>query len=142
MGAPIRVLILYHDEATRRAMRVGLDGVSDILIVGEAPGDQALAHIQSLQPDVILWAINAADLPAIGQVQQGRIIVLAAADQGPLVLEALRAGAVGHLNWEAARPEQLSAAVRAVSRGEAVLSPLVAGWVLDQVLERWRRRET
>ncbi len=142
MGAPIRVLLLDHDTTTRQMIRASLNDASDILVVGEAASDQALNYIQALQPDVILWAICVTDLPTIARVQRGRIIALTPADQESLRLEALRAGAAGHLDRETIQPGPVIAAVRAVHRGEAVLSPPVAGRILDQVLARRRGRET
>jgi len=144
VGNPIRVAIVDDDEGFRQAARGWLDGASDVLMVGDAQsGQETLRWLRQVRPDVVLIDVAAASAAQVGEVAaDAGVIVLHGAGQEPVVLEALRAGALGHLEKTDIRPAQVLAAIRAVSRGQAVLSPPVAGWILDQVLERRRRRET
>lgn len=134
MDDPIRVAIVDDDGAFRQAVRGWFDGASDIVIAGEAQGGQeTLQRLREVHPDVVLLDVAA----AASQVREisalARVIVLHLPGQEALTLEALRAGALGHLDKQNTRPPQAIAAVRAVSRGEAVLSPAMAGWIMDEV---------
>ncbi len=133
MDDPIRVAIVDDDGAFRQAGRGWFDGAGDIVIVGAAQGRQeTLQWLREVHPDVVLL-----DVAAASQVREisvlARVIVLHLPGQEALALEALRAGALGHLDKQNTRPPQAIAAVRAVSRGEAVLGPAMAGWIMDAV---------
>lgn len=136
MSDPIKVAIVDGDGAFCRTMAEWLGEASDIEIVGSAPGGlQMLDWLGQMRPDVVLMDVAAASLTQVRQVaDQARVIVLHGAGQEPLVLKALRAGALGHLDRQNARPSQAIAAVRAVSRGETVISPAIAGLMLDEIV--------
>ncbi len=136
MDEPIQIAIVSNDEQSRQTARQWLDGADNVQIVGERQGGpEAIPWLRQVRAEVVLLdieALAAAELrEAAAQVQ---VIVLHLAGQEPEVLEALRAGARGHLDKENTRPSQAVAAVRAVSRGEAVVSPTVAGLMLDEVM--------
>jgi DNA-binding NarL/FixJ family response regulator len=61
-----------------------------------------------------------------------RILVLTTYDQDSYVLPAVEAGATGYLLKDTPR-EELLQAVRAVAKGETILSPSVAGRLVNQV---------
>ena len=140
MGDPIRVAIVDDDEGFRQAARGWFDGASDVLIVGEVQGGQEIPRwLCKVQPDVVLMDVTVVSAAQVRQVAAlAGVIVLHRAGQEPLVLEALRAGALGHLEKPDIRPAQVLAAIRAVSRGQAVLSPALAGRIVDEVAERYR----
>jgi len=138
---PIRVAIVDDDGAFRQAGRGWFDGAGDIVIVGTAQSERETLHwLYEVHPDVVLL-----DVAAASQVREisvlARVIVLHLPGQEALALEALRAGALGHLDKQNTRPPQAIAAVRAVSRGEAVLSPPLAGWMLDEITQRRRQSD-
>ena len=144
VGNPIRVAIVEDEAETGQAVRGWFKGTANLLIVGEVrSNEETLRYLEEVQPDVVLMDVAAASAAQVRQVAAlAGVIVLHTAGQEPGVLEALRAGALGHLDRQNVRPSQALAAIRAVSRGQAVLSPSVAGRILDQVLERRRRGET
>jgi len=144
VGNPIRVAIMEDEGETGQTVRGWFEGTDNLLIVGEVrSNEETLRYLEEVQPDVVLMDVTIASAAQVRQVAAlAGVIVLHRAGQEPLVLEALRAGALGHLDRRNVRPSQAVAAVRAVSRGEAVLSPPLAGWVLDQVLEGRGRGET
>ncbi len=139
VGNPIRVVVV-GSEPCRQAVRGWLDGAGDILIVEEVPdGQEVLRRLCEIHPDVVLVEVSVAPTMGVREMAaHAGIIVLHAAGQEAAVLEALRAGALGHLDWQTTRPPQALAAVRAVRRGEAVLSPDLAGQILDEVVFRLR----
>ncbi len=143
MGDPIRVAIVDDNERSRQAVREWFDGASNVAIVGERPGGpEVLRWLRHVQPEVLL--LDVAALPA-EQIREtaawARVIVLHVPDQEPLVLEALRGGALGHLDKTNAHSSQAIAAVRAASRGVAFLSPAMAGRILDEVTRKLHREE-
>jgi len=141
VGNPIRVAIVDDDEGFRQAARGWLDGASDVLMVGDAQsGQETLRWLRQVRPDVVLIDVDAASAAQVRDIAaDAGVIVLHGAGQEMRVLEALRAGALGHLEKPDIRPAQALAAVRAVSRGQAVLSPALAGQVLDEVVLRLKR---
>jgi len=138
--SPVRVVIVDDDDGFRRGMCGWLNGAGDILVVGDLRGGQeTLRWLRQVQPDVVLIDVDAASAAQVRELAaDAGVIVLHGAGQETRVLEALRAGALGHLEKPDIRPAQALAAIRAVSRGEAVLSPALAGRIVDEVAERYR----
>jgi DNA-binding NarL/FixJ family response regulator len=144
----IKVSIVDNNDLFRQKTRVLLEGADGITVVGEAKeGRQAIALIRETRPDVILLDISvrpAGNLQAMGQICElfpdARIIVLNGEGQEQLALEAFKKGALGHLVKEKVQPVEMVKAIYAVSRGEAVLSPVIAGCILDEVIQEQCRR--
>jgi DNA-binding NarL/FixJ family response regulator len=67
-----------------------------------------------------------------------KILVLGSASQGEVALNALRKGAQGHLIKGASLPEEIVTAIHAVRRGESVISPALAGAILDEISYRYQ----
>ncbi|HET8672569.1 MAG TPA: response regulator transcription factor [Thermoleophilaceae bacterium] len=102
----------------------------ELELVGQATdGRQALADIQSLQPDVALIDMRIPGLTGLEVLAaakrdalETRVVFLSAHLDGDLVYRAIASGAAGYLSKEADRDEILDA-VTAVSRGQVVLAP-------------------
>ncbi len=133
MGEVIRVLLADDHPALRVGLRVLLDQAPDVEVVGEAgSGEEALAQIETLQPDVavldcLLPSLAGAEVAAKVQ-RQGlptRVLALSAYEDEKYVRGMLEAGAVGYL-LKSEAPERIVAAVRAAARGEGYFSPAVA----------------
>ena len=128
----IRVLLVDDQALVRAGFRALLDAQDDIEVVGEAAdGERAVALTGQLVPDVVLMDIRMpgtdgltatkqiAARPALAGV---RIVILTTFDLDEYVFEALRVGASGFLVKDT-EPVELIQAVRAVARGDALLSP-------------------
>ncbi len=147
MPQSIRVAIVDQDTVCQQ-MSTLLESVGGFTVVGEASDeDRALALVRDRQPDVLLLRLEAlgSDGPeAVAQVRAlspgTQVIVWNELGQEALVLEAFRQGALGHLVRGQAGPEAIVRAIRAVHRGEAVLSPALAGRILDEVVQGLRER--
>ena len=129
----IHVFIVDDHVLYREGVRKMLSMAPDIEIVGEAAsGDEAIAQVLTLQPDVVLMDLK---MPGVNGIEATRRIIHARPRIGVLVLTmfetddtvvaAMRAGARGYLLKDADQEEVLRA-VKAVSRGEAIFSPAIA----------------
>lgn len=140
---PIRILLAEDHGLVRAGIRSLLQGLSGILVVGEAAdGLQAVELISSLRPDVVLMDIS---MPGLNGLEasirisrshpQVRIIILSMHAGKEYVLAAMRAGASGYLLKDAGT-EELEMAVKSVGRGEIFLSPGVSRHLVDDYLTR------
>jgi DNA-binding NarL/FixJ family response regulator len=135
----IRVLIADDQELVRAGFSMIIDSRDDLDVVGEAgDGVQAVALTRSLRPDVVLMDVRMPRMDGIEATRQlvaagspARVIILTTFDLDEPVFAALRAGASGFLLKDT-RPDDLTAAVRVVARGEALLAPTVTRRLLDR----------
>jgi DNA-binding NarL/FixJ family response regulator len=134
---PLRVLVVEDHPLFRKGVVALLDSVPDLAVAGVAvSGEEAVAQAGALRPDVVLMDLQ---LPGMSGIEATRAIVAADPDVRVLVLSlfededsvflALRAGARGYVLKDADE-EELTGAIRAVARGEAIFSQAVAGRVL------------
>ena len=144
---PIRLLIVDDHPVVRDGLRGIFSGDPNYEVVGEAAdGAQAVALAERLRPDVILIDLHMPGMDGVNAIRElvqlvppPRILVLTTYDQDSDVLPAIEAGANGYLLKDAPRDE-LMRGVRAVAEGKTVLSPSVAGRLVNQV--RNPQRET
>jgi DNA-binding NarL/FixJ family response regulator len=140
----IRVLVADDQKLVRGGFRLMLEQHADLEVVGEAgDGAEAVRLTRSLQPDVVLMDIQMPVLDGIAATEQivrsgsTRVLVLTTFDVDDYVVEALRTGASGYLLKDV-DPEDLVAAIRAVSAGELPLAPAVLRRVVSAYVERGR----
>lgn len=134
----IRVAIADDHHLVRQGIRALLEKAEDIQVVGEAAdGQEAVELVQRLIPDVLVIDIAMPRLNGIEGVRQiralqlkTRMLILSMYSDDVLVRQALRSGARGYL-VKRALIDELLLAVRATSRGEAFVSPEVAGHLLN-----------
>ena len=136
----ITVVLVDDDWMSRSTLAQTLTGAG-LEVVGEATnGEDAIEIVLDVRPDVVLIAIN---LPGISGVQAierlglltpaSRVLVLTHSEQNQVV-EAIVAGASGYI-LKTAPPKAIIAAVTATAAGESVLSPQVAGKLLERIRE-------
>jgi DNA-binding NarL/FixJ family response regulator len=134
---PLRVLVVEDHPLFRKGVVALLEAVPDLSVAGVAvSGEDAVARAPELRPDVVLMDLQ---LPGMSGIDATRAIVAAQPDVRVLVLTlfedehsvflALRAGARGYVLKDADEDE-LTGAIRAVARGEAIFGQAVAGRVL------------
>ncbi|MDT7787742.1 MAG: hypothetical protein QOF58_6161 [Pseudonocardiales bacterium] len=135
---PIRVFLVDDHSVVRRGMRAFFDMLDDIDVIGEAADGQAsldelavLAAREEL-PDVVLMDLLMPRLDGIGATRaikrlypQVEVVALTSFSEAERVHAALEAGAAGYLLKDA-EADQVSAAVRAATRGQVHLDPAVA----------------
>lgn len=140
MSAPIRILLADDQELIRLGFRLVLDEETAFEVVGEAiDGEEAVDAVGRLRPDVVLMDVRMPRLDGIGATArivaerpETRVIVLTTFDLDEYAFGALRAGASGFLLKDAQRHE-LVAAIHAVHRGDATLSPRVTRRMIEMM---------
>ena len=141
----IDVVIADDQGMVRAGFRSLLESEPDLRVVGEAAtGEQAVAAVTRLRPDVVLMDIRMPVLDGIEATRRlttgattTRVLVLTTFDLDEYVFEALRAGASGFLLKDAPA-EELAAAIRVVAAGDALLAPGVTRRVVDAFVRRPR----
>lgn len=145
----VRVLLADDHELVRAGLRLLLESIEGIDVVGEASnGREAIDLAGTLRPDVVLMDImmpelNGLDATArITSTRPGPHVLVLSMNAGEeSVLAALRAGASGYL-LKNVRPVELELAIRAAARGERYLCPGVSGHVVDRAVSRTRVAES
>ena len=135
----IRVLVADDQSMVRAGFRMLLAGEEDIEVVAEASnGLEAIDKAGRFHPSVVLMDIRMPELDGLQATRRilaadngARILILTTFDLDEYVYEALRAGASGFVLKDDP-PEQLLAAIRTVSAGDALLSPTITKRVIEQ----------
>lgn len=141
-AGPIRVLLVDDQPLLRMGFRLVLEDEDGLTVVGEAgDGAEALRQVAALQPDVVLMDVRMPGMNGIEATERlvaagasTRVLILTTFDLDEYAFAALRAGASGFLLKDA-RPAELTAAIRAVSTGDAVVSPRVTRRMLELFAE-------
>jgi two-component system response regulator NreC len=139
----IRVLLADDHKVVAQGFRLILSRHPDVEVVGDAySGREAVEQAIKLEPDVVVLDIAMPDINGVEATRQilrdvprTRVVILTMHKDAAYVREALRAGAKGYLLKESIDGE-LVAAVRAVARGDAYLSPSVSATVLNDYQEQ------
>lgn len=133
----LRVGLIEDSAVTREVMKKLVGKEPDLELVGVWPtGEEALAGVSKLRPDVILVDL---ELPGISGedclralsvvVPAAALLVLTAHDDPARVFASLSAGAHGYL-LKNSPPGDLVSAIRSAYVGGSPLSPAVAGLVI------------
>ncbi|MDW5596989.1 response regulator transcription factor [Conexibacter stalactiti] len=134
----IRVLLADDQQLLRAGFRMVLDAQPGIAVVGEAgDGEQAVAQTARLEPDVVLMDVRMPGVDGIEATRRivaaggaARVLILTTFDLDEYAFAGLRAGASGFLLKDVP-PDQLTAAIRAVAAGDAVVAPRITRRLLD-----------
>jgi len=152
----IRLLLVDDHALVRTGFRMVLDSEPDIDVVGEAgDGHQAIHGATRLAPDVVLMDVRMPVMDGIaatrvivrpgsggaGDAPPPKVLILTTFDLDEYVFDSLTAGASGFLLKDVP-PEQLSAGIRSVAAGDALLAPAVTRRLIDEFVRGGRRGTT
>ncbi|GAB2767878.1 response regulator transcription factor [Rhabdobacter roseus] len=137
----IRILIADDHSVVRKGMVTLLEDEADIQIVGEASdGDEALALIPGLQPDVLLLDITMPRMSGIEVTKEVsrlypdvRILVFSMHNNPDYILNAVQNGAAGYLLKDTDR-EEILRAVRNVAAGELYYPPNASSVIIRHLI--------
>ena len=129
----LRIVIADDHDSFRSGLRSLLAQLSGLVVVGEAAsGDEAVARVTALQPDVVLMDLAMPGMDGIeatrrivGAAPHVAVLVLTMSDDDDSVFAAVQAGARGYVLKGAQRTE-LVRSIRAVAAGDAIFGPAVA----------------
>lgn len=138
MSEPLRILIADDHPIYRSGLKLSLSSMDGFEVVGEASdGEEAVAATAALNPDVVVMDVN---MPGLNGVDATRRITQADPEQAVLMLTmfddadsvfaAMRAGARGYA-VKGSGEDEIVAAIRAVSQGQAIFSASVAARVIS-----------
>ncbi|MGO1265196.1 MAG: response regulator [Microbacterium gubbeenense] len=141
----IRVLIADDQQSVRTGLRLLLETLPDIEVIGEAPdGISAVQAARRLRPDVALVDIR---MPGMDGIQVTEllagpdiadpipVVIITTFDLDEYVYGALRAGATGFLLKDAGAA-LIGEALRAATDGESLVSPRVTTRLLSAFATR------
>ncbi|MFC9132379.1 response regulator [Streptomyces sp. NPDC057099] len=140
MTEPPRVLLADDQNLVRTGFRLilGADGID---VVAEATnGTEAVEAVRRTRPDVVLMDVRMPEMDGLeatrriltgGSPEAPRVIILTTFDLDRYVYAALSAGASGFLLKDVT-PEQLTAAVRTVRTGDALLAPAITRRLVER----------
>ncbi len=135
LDAPtIRVLLADDHTFMRRSLRLLLDNEEGVEVVAEADDlDSVMDHLNGHEPHVLVLDLNLPGESSIAtiaelrrQMPRTQIVVLTMHDNPAFAQRTRSAGALGFVLKDLADSE-LGIAVRAAAKGEAYLSPRIAG---------------
>lgn len=137
----IRIVIADDHAVVREGTRTLLQKEPDMQVVGEAgDGEEAVALIEKLKPDVAILDISMPKLSGIEVTKQIKpllpslaVLILTAYDNDEYVFALLEAGAAGYLLKDVPGREIVDA-VRSVYAGESVLHPSIARKVIQRAI--------
>lgn len=145
------VLVVDDQPLIRHSLRLIIDGVPDLSVIGEAgTGAEAVAQALELAPDVVLMDIRMPGGDGIQATRQivaeptlaaTRVLVLSMFELDEYVHAALRAGASGFLLKDA-EPDRLVDAVRRTYAGESLFAPSILTRLVEHYLGRAMPRAT
>lgn len=139
-----KVLIVDDQSLVRNGLQRILNQETDIDVIGEcSDGDQVVAKIDLLQPDIVLMDVRMKRVDGITATRAIKklrtapsVIMLTTFGDDDVLLSALSAGAAGFVLKDAT-PDNLLRAIRAVAGGGAWLDPAVT----DTVIKHYRRQK-
>lgn len=142
----INILIADDHPVVREGLIAMLSREADFNVVGEAKdGVEAVSRAKELKPDVVLMDLRMPEMDGVEAMRQIRsampdikFIILTTYSDDDYIFSGIEAGARAYLLKDAPR-EDLFKAIRAVSRGESLIQPVVASKLLDRFSQLSRR---
>lgn len=137
---PVRILLVDDHEVVRIGLRALLERQDGLEVLGEAASaEEAVEQAARLKPDVVIMDIRMpggsgvdACRRILARDPRTKVIILTSYADDEALFQSIAAGAAGYVLKQIGS-DDLVHAVRAVSRGEALLDPSVTRRVLDRV---------
>lgn len=135
----VRVLLADDHRMLREGLKRTLEECGVEVVAEADDGEQAVRLALANDPDVIVMDVTMPNMDGVEATRQlraqrpdARIVMLTMHSDQDIVANAIRAGASGYLTKDCSS-EELVGAIDAVAKGETVLSPGLAGAMLQEV---------
>jgi len=136
----IRILIVDDHGVVRQGLKMFLALDDDLEIVGEAQnGEEAIFLVKELLPDVVLMDLLMPVMDGITATRKIRqeypdteVIAITSVVEDALVVNAVRAGAIGYLLKDT-EADELCRAIKAAASGQVQLSPQAAERLMREI---------
>ncbi|HLV43975.1 MAG TPA: response regulator transcription factor [Aggregatilineales bacterium] len=143
-----RIVIVDDHEVVRLGLRSLLDRHPDFEVVAEASnGREAIEKVDTHKPDVVVLDIRLPGMSGVEVCQQItarhpdiHVIMLTSYAEDEMLFAAIRAGAAGYVLKQIGG-DDLTRAIEAVGRGEALLDPSLTQRVFEEVRKAQREEE-
>lgn len=137
---PISVLIVDDHSVVRQGLKLFLSLDRGLEVVGEAgDGEEALSLVAEFRPEVVLMDLLMPVMDGITATQTIRqeypdteVIALTSVLDDDMVVDAVRAGAIGYLLKDT-EADELCSAIKAAAEGKVQLSPQAAERLIGQI---------
>ncbi len=135
----IKVLIVDDHPIFRQGLISLLQQYPEFETVGQATnGKEAVAIASEVLPDVVVMDVCmpggdgiAATTALLQKLPQVKVVIVTVSDKNEDLLAAIKAGARGYL-LKSVSLRELIDSIRLVAQGEAIISPAMAGRLLDE----------
>ena len=139
MSHEIRIVLADDHPIVRRGLRLVIESDPQLRVVAEAnDGREALAQIQTQQPDIAVLDIDMPQLDGFGiarELQRLRlsvaIVFLTLHSEEDLFQEAMELGVKGYLLKESAVTEIVNG-IKSVAQGQFFVTPALTGYLLKR----------
>lgn len=139
MSTPLGILIVEDDAKFRESFAEVIRGAPDMrLLEAAANGQQCLAALARLRPDVLLVDLDLPDMRGLDIIRQVarshpdcEVMVVTVFGDERHVIESIEAGATGYLLKDSL-PQDLLAQIRQIKAGGSPISPIIARRLLTR----------
>lgn len=146
----LRIIIADDHAVVRAGLKSLLDNETDITVIADVgSGEEAVEQSLAFKPDIVLMDIRMpggiSGIEACEQIVSKepdiRIVMLTSYAEDELVMDAIRAGAVGYV-LKRVDSAKLISDIRKVAEGEAVIDSAVVRTILSEVREAAHIKES
>src|SRR5437763_14840229 len=137
MAARTRCLVVDDHSVVRQGLDLLFGDLDDLELVGQvANGEEALAAVEKLNPEVVLMDVRLPGIDGVSAVKRihqaapnVKFVVFSAYGDKRLLSDAISAGARGYV-MKGSPPEDLLRAIRTVKEGRAFVDPSLSPTLL------------
>ncbi|MGG1313811.1 response regulator transcription factor [Cohnella laeviribosi] len=142
----VRIMLVDDHAVVRSGLRMLLESKPGIEVVGDAAdGDEAIRMALQIKPDLVLMDLSMPHgkdgLTATAELKKllpdTAVLILTMHDDEEYLFRSIQAGASGYI-LKSAPHEELLAAIRSVSQGDAYLYPTATKRLMNEYMERVR----
>ena len=143
--AGFRIVLADDHVILRHGMKSIIDGVADLLVIGEADDGAALLQLlHTITPDLVILDIampKIRGLEAAAEIKSNfpaiKILILTMHKSGQYLHHALAAGVDGYLLKEDA-PKEIFQAIETIRAGRKYISPLLSPELTDEMARAYQ----